>query len=275
MERFGRGRAVLARLCAVALACALAVGVGSSPTFARVTFPADAPASYQLAGAYQPEAGVGVVARDRTERPAAGYYNICYVNGFQTQPGTRGWWKKRHRDLLLRKRSKLVVDSQWNEVLFDTSSRGKRKQLARIVGKWTKGCAQQGYDAVEFDNLDSFTRSRHRLTKANNSAMAMKLVRKAHRVGLSAGQKNTAELRNRGRKKIGFDFAIAEECQRYAECDRYLKAYGAAVIEIEYTDYSESVFIAACAARGSEISIIRRDRDLRPAGHPAYRYGQC
>ncbi len=251
------------------------VGAAAIPSIGYNTLPVDSPASYQLGGAYQPEPGVGVVARDRTESAAQGYYNICYVNGFQTQPGSRKWWKKHHPKLLLRKKSRLVVDSQWGEVLLDTSSKRKRKRIARVVGKWTKGCARDGFQAVEFDNLDSFSRSRKQLTMANNIAMAKKLVRKAHRVGLAAGQKNTAELGTRGRSKIGFDFAVAEECQRYSECGRYLAAYGPAVIEIEYTDYSSSVFDRACASHGAAISIIQRDRQLRPSGHRKYHYSQC
>ena len=37
--------------------------------------------------------------------------------------------------------------------------RGQAEGLARIVGRWTRGCADDGFDAVEYDNLDSFTRS--------------------------------------------------------------------------------------------------------------------
>jgi hypothetical protein len=275
MSPTGIGSRATRRAGTAALACAVIVGLGAPTASARVGLPANSPASYQLGGAYQPEPGVGVVARDWTEQPAAGYYNICYVNGFQTQPGTRGWWKKRHPTLLLRKGSKFVVDSAWGEVLLDTSSKRKRKKIADVVGRWTTSCAAKGYQAVEFDNLDSFTRSRKQLRMANNSALAKKLVRQAHRVGLAAGQKNTAELGTRGRTKIGFDFAIAEECQRYAECGRYLNAYGPAVIEIEYTDYSATFFTAACADHGGQISIIRRDRQLTTPQHPDYRYQQC
>jgi hypothetical protein len=35
----------------------------------------------------------------------------------------------------------------------------KRDALARIVDGWIAGCAAAGFRAVEFDNLDSFTRS--------------------------------------------------------------------------------------------------------------------
>lgn len=41
---------------------------------------------YQLGGGYQPTPATRIMTRDRSDRPAAGLYNICYVNGFQTQP---------------------------------------------------------------------------------------------------------------------------------------------------------------------------------------------
>ena len=45
-------------------------------------FPEGAGFDYQLGGAYTPPKGVKIVARDRTESPAKGFYNICYINGF-------------------------------------------------------------------------------------------------------------------------------------------------------------------------------------------------
>jgi len=65
--------------------------------------PVDAQVDYQLGGAYQPEPGIEVVARDRTERVAPGRYNICYVNAYQTQPGELGWWRDHRPQLLLRR----------------------------------------------------------------------------------------------------------------------------------------------------------------------------
>ena len=38
---------------------------------------------------------VGIVVRDRKARPAPGRYNVCYVNGFQTQPDERRFWTKK------------------------------------------------------------------------------------------------------------------------------------------------------------------------------------
>ncbi len=64
--------------------------------------PANGMLDYQLGGAYTPPAGVVVVSRDRTASPAPGIYNICYVNGFQTQSDERSFWLTEHPELLLR-----------------------------------------------------------------------------------------------------------------------------------------------------------------------------
>jgi hypothetical protein len=67
------------------------LGIGIIAAVTVVLPPVDVPADYQLGGAYPPPAGVGVVARDWREQPAAGAYGICYINGFQTQPEQRRW----------------------------------------------------------------------------------------------------------------------------------------------------------------------------------------
>src|SRR5690606_18115219 len=61
-------------------------GKGDSPTAMQLP-PPNARFDYQLGGAYTPPGGVQIVSRDREATPAAGAYNICYVNGFQIQPG--------------------------------------------------------------------------------------------------------------------------------------------------------------------------------------------
>jgi YD repeat-containing protein len=143
------------------------------------------------------------------------------------------------------------------------------------VNGWIDGCAQAGYQAVEPDNLDTWTRSKGRLTKANNMALATLLAEHAHRRGLAIAQKNAAELGRAGKTSVGFDFAIAEECQVYRECGDYLTPYGRHVIEIEYTDTPRSAWTQACAAQGKRISVILRDRDVVAKGRAGYRYQAC
>lgn len=253
----------------------------STPSRAAATTvtppPVDGRFDYQIGGAYPPVRGVTVVERDRSSRPVEGLYTLCYVNAFQTQPEEARWWKSRHPDLVLKRADGgYVGDPGWpGELLLDTSTAAKRSVIAAIVGKWFDGCAAKGFRAVEPDNLDSWTRSAGRLTRADNLALARLLTARGHARGLAVAQKNTPELGRSGRDRAHFDFAVAEECQRYGECARYTAAYGPHVIEIEYTDGPRAFYTAACAARGARISVILRDRQVVPRGDAAYRFESC
>lgn len=237
--------------------------------------PVGARFDYQIGGAYRPGTAVRIVDRDRTSRPARHRYNICYVNAFQTQPQAKRWWRTHHPQLLLRTVSgRLVIDRSWGEILLDTSTSRKRSALAEIVGRWVDGCARHGFKAIEFDNLDSWTRSRHLLTAADAVAYARLLTRRAHTDDVAAAQKNAAGL-SRRRAQTGFDFAIAEECQVYVECRAYMRVYHRHVIEIEYTDNPLRYFRAACAARSDRISIELVDRDVLPRGAKGHVRSWC
>ncbi|MFC8123995.1 endo alpha-1,4 polygalactosaminidase [Streptomyces sp. NPDC057302] len=234
---------------------------------------ADTVFDYQLGGPYPPDDEVRAVSRDRSAEPAKGMYNVCYVNAFQTQPGDAiGWWKKKHPDLLLKDDDgSLVIDDDWEEPLLDISTPGKRRELMDVVGPWIDGCAKSGYDAVEPDNLDSYERSDDLLTPEHAAAFAKLLADRAHGRGLAIAQKNTTDLLpERGR--IGFDFAVVEECAAYKECGEFADAYDDKVFAVEYTrdDYR-----TACDAWGSRLSITLRDRDVSPKGAKGYVFAQC
>jgi Glycoside-hydrolase family GH114 len=230
---------------------------------------------YQIGGAYSPAAGVQIVSRDRTASTAAGRYNICYVNAFQTQPGEVSLWPA--AALLRDSRGRLVSDPGYpDEYLLDTRTTASRNAILGVLGPWFQSCKDAGYQAIEPDNLDSWTRSKRLLSKAGNTAMAQLITARAHAVGLAAAQKNTTQLSSVGPSQIGFDFAIAEECQVYDECSAYTDYYGGRVIEIEYTDNGGLAnYNAACAARGAQISVIYRDRDVVPVGTSGYTYRSC
>ena len=240
--------------------------------------PANAPFDYQIGSPYTPPAGVQVVSRDHAESPAAGLYNICYVNGFQAQPEELSSWKANHDDLLLKNGGSYVVDGDWNEVLLDTSTAAKRDALTKIVGAWMDSCAAKGFKAVEVDNLDSWTRSKSLLTQANAVAYATSLAGYAHAKGLAIAQKNTVEIASVGKSQVGFDFAIAEQCADYEissgtpECQGFVDAYGAHVIVIEYDN---SHYQQACTRYGGTLSIIQRDVDVTAPGSSSYVYKAC
>ena len=157
--------------------------------------PVNAGFDYQLGGAYPPPKGVSIVTRDRTEAPAPGLYNICYVNGFQIQPEEGRWWTSNHPDLILRdKAGKPVVDPDWDETMLAPTSPQRRAELAGVIGEWIAKCAADEFNAVEIDNLDSFTRSHGLITEDDAVAQMRLFADAAHAVGLPIAQKNSAEI---------------------------------------------------------------------------------
>ena len=233
--------------------------------------PAGAGLDYQLGGAYDPPSGVKIVSRDRTAKPASGLYNICYVNGFQAQPDEEDFWMSKHPDLVLRdKGGDAVVDEDWNELILDTSTADKRTQLAEIIGGYIDGCAKSGFNAIEIDNLDSFSRSGGRLSEQNAVDFMALLSKRAHAKGLPIAQKNSSELVPQ-RAKLGTDFAVAEECNRYDECGDYTKGYGDLVLVIEYR---RADFDKGCK-QYPKLSMVLRDVNLTTPGGSSYVFAAC
>ncbi|MET0135139.1 MAG: endo alpha-1,4 polygalactosaminidase [Kibdelosporangium sp.] len=247
----------------------LPAATASSAQVAAVALPpVHAGFDYQIGGPYTPPAGVRVVTRDHTAAPAAGLYNVCYVNAFQSQPGDEGQWG----DLLLRDANgNVVVDEDWGEALLDLRTDDRRKRVAAKVNGWIDGCAAKGYQAVEPDNYDSFSRSRRLLTTAHAQAYIRLLSARAHEKGLAIAQKNTPELAG-GRQQNGLDFAVAEECGQYDECGDYTGSFGDNVIVIEYT---RSGLSKACGGWGSRLSIVQRDVDVSTPGSGSYVRRTC
>ena len=215
---------------------------------------------YQLGGVWDAvPARVGIVVRDRKAEPLADRYNICYVNGFQTQPDERRFWREHRWRLVLKDAGRPVVDSAWGEWLLDIRTPARRQALARIVGRWTQRCADDGYDAVEYDNLDSFSRSRGLISRRHAKAFARLLVRRAHDAGLPAGQKNWAGWDG----SHLFDFAVAEECGRWRECGRYAASYDDHVLAVEYRRRD---FRRTCHQHAADWPVVLRNLALSPGG---------
>ncbi|MEV0096890.1 endo alpha-1,4 polygalactosaminidase [Streptomyces sp. NPDC050738] len=265
-----RLRWAAAALATVSAAAALTAGAAPQAGAATVNLPpAHAGFDYQIGGAYTPPSGVKVVSRDRTASPAAGLYNICYVNAFQVQPGEQSQWPS---DLLLRDANgDVVMDPDWGEALLDIRTSAKRDRVAAQVNQWTDGCADKGFNAIEPDNYDSYTRSKGLLTASNAKAFITLLSAHAHSRNLAIGQKNTSELAG-SRTQTGLDFAVAEECGQYDECGDYTAAFGDHVIVIEYT---AGGLKKACAGWGSKLSIVRRDVDVTTPGSSGYVRKTC
>ena len=227
---------------------------------------------YQLGGDYTPAPGVSIVTRDSTSGAVPGLYSICYVNGFQTQPGAV--WPS---GLILHTGSgEPLVDPNWpDEHILDISSQTNRASAAARLDPVIDACAAKGFRGIEFDNLDSYTRSNGALTLSDAIAFATLLVARAHTDGLAAAQKNTTQLGARGRDQIGFDFAVAEQCDRYQECAAYTSVYGEHVLDVEYADDLRRPFAQFCASSSRPSTAILRDLELVPRGSAGYVYQHC
>jgi hypothetical protein len=239
--------------------------------------PAGGQLDYQLGGAYQPDVPVKIVVRDRSKIIDGRRYNICYLNALQTQPneadGGLDWWRKNHDDLLVKKPGgEVAIDPEWQEGILDISSGDKRNRILEIQKKWIKDCKTSMFKGVEPDNLDSYTRAEGAFDLNATKEFMKAFVKYAHEQGLAVAQKNTAELGTAGKKEIGFDFAITEDCQARDECGSYAEAFGNDFFQIEYTDEG---FKKSCADRGGRVSVIRRDRNVVPYGHEDYVYEVC
>jgi hypothetical protein len=279
MRASRRWLSLVAVLSAVALVGCSAGGTpGGTPGIKPL--PTGAKFDYQLGGSYPPPTGVTIVTRDSTSTPADGAYNICYLNAFQTQPDQQNFWLAKHPSLVLRSsHGNPVIDPGWpGEMILDVATAAKRAAIATLQDRTIDLCAHKGFDAVEFDNLDSYSRSRHAFGLSADIAMAKLLVARAHADGLAAGQKNTTELGSRGKTEIGFDFAVAEECYRYDECAGYTKVYGARVLDIEYADDLRGTFAHDCETPlipPIPPMAILRDVDLVTPKSKDYVYESC
>ena len=222
--------------------------------------PVGASWDYQIGGGYEPDDDVEVVVRDRRDQPDADRYSVCYVNGFQTQSSERDWWLERHRDLVLTVGGEAAVDPDWpGELILDTTGPHRRAQLVDIVGAWIDRCADDGFDAVEIDNLDSFTRFPDALDEDDAVSYAAALVERGHAAGLAVAQKNTVELLDR-LDETGFDFAVVEECAAFDECDDFIDAFDGQVLAVEYDPEA----LAYGCRTWAGVPFILRDHDVAP-----------
>lgn len=241
--------------------------VATAAVSADSRLPVNAGFDYQLGTPYDPGVPTAVIVRDRTAAPDPQRATICYVNGFQTQPGEAAQWAGERAGLVLRDADGApLFDPEWpDEMILDISTADTRDAIAAVVGDWIDGCAADGFAAVEIDNLDTFTRFPDRISVDDAIAFATLLAERAHAAGLWIGQKNTAELAPQ-RRAIGFDFAIVEQCGEYDECEAFTDAFGQLAFLVEY---DAAAFDAVCA-RHPELAVVLRDRDLVGPGEPGY-----
>lgn len=242
-----------------------------APTVPLTLPPVNAKFDYQLGGPYAPPMGVQIVLRAANTTPAQGLYNICYVNGFQVRAVDDSFWVDEHPDLVLRDgNGDFVVDPASNEKLLDIRLAEKRSAIASLIAPRILECAQNGYQAIEINNLDSYTRSQGLLNEQQAVYLMKMYADQAHKLGRPIAQKNAPALAAR-KAELGSDFAIATECNRNGDCGMYTAGYGDHVIMIEHR---EQDFAAGCGAYPN-VSIVLRDPSFVTPEDAAYLYDGC
>ncbi|TGO05170.1 endo alpha-1,4 polygalactosaminidase [Serinibacter arcticus] len=241
--------------------------------------PTEGAFDYQLGEAYGEPVDLDVVARDVTAQPLADAYNVCYLNGFQTQPGALPDWEDGDGGALLRDASGAVVmDPEWpDEAVLDPSTPQQRIAILAVMGPQIRDCADAGFDAVELDNLDTFLRFEG-VDRDGALALATSYVEVAHDAGLAVGQKNAADVGADAREVAGFDFAVVEECAVFDECGTYRAVYGEHVLQIEYSDTLRDRGLTVeevCALPDRAPLTVVRDRLLVGPDDAAHEREQC
>ncbi|MGO1467585.1 MAG: endo alpha-1,4 polygalactosaminidase [Microbacterium gubbeenense] len=279
------GGAIIAASLLVACSAGAADAVTPASESSDVALPPTSGVfDYQLGGSYDEldlgggPTAIDVVVRDATSEPLDGAYSVCYVNGFQTQPDDAEFWLEREDLLLHDSNGELVIDPEWpDEYVLDPSTSAQRDGILEILGPVIDGCEDDGFDAVEIDNLDTWTRF-DEIDESGAHALAEAYVTRTHDAGMAIAQKNSAEITQVAHDEIGFDFAVTEECGVWEECAAYTDVYGDHVLQIEYPEALEKAgmtFDEVCVLADRAPLTILRDVELVPAGSSGYVYDAC
>ncbi len=132
--------------------------------------------------------------------------------------------------------------------------------LGPIMTARIRHCANKGFDAVDFDNVNGYTTTTgFPLTASDQLTFNKHLASAAHAAGLAAALKNDGDQVQELVRS--FDLAIDEQCVWYGECSLYKPFVDAhkAVLDIEY-DLAPSTFCRVTTALG--IVGIQKHSDL-------------
>jgi len=108
--------------------------------------------------------------------------------------------------------------------------------LAPVMRARMTDCADKGFDAIEFDNVDGWTHDTgFAITRADSLRYLRWLIREGHKRGLAVGLKNALGLIGPLADRV--DWALNEQCVEYDECGRYapLVRRGVPVFVLEYS----------------------------------------
>jgi hypothetical protein len=161
----------------------------------------------------------------------AGHKVACYIDA--------GTWENERPDASEFPASVLGNSNGWpGEKWLDIR---QVSVLAPIMNARMELCKSNGYDAVEFDNIDGYSNSTgFPLTAQDQLVYDTWLANQAHTLGLSVALKNDTD-------QIStllpyFDWDLDEQCIQYNECDTLLPFIqaGKPVIDVEYVEYQSS-----------------------------------
>ncbi len=163
---------------------------------------------------------------------ANGIRAICYIDAGTYEPG-------RSDDSLFPAGLKGSAVSGWpGELWLDVRPAGPNySALKSIMVARAQMCQTKGFDAIEWDNVDSYENSPGFATTASDQITYNTfLATTAHTLGLSAGLKNDVD--QVATLQPSFDFSIDEECFKYSECSTETPFINdnKAVFETEYSD---------------------------------------
>jgi hypothetical protein len=188
---------------------------------------------WQLTGELDLDVDADVFELDGVTTPASavqrlrakGRRTICYVNA--------GAYEDFRPDAGRFPAAALGRDNGWpGERWLDIR---RWSELSPVLADRFRACRDKGFDAVEADNVDGYANDTgFPLTAGDQLAFNRRLARLAHSLGLAIGLKN--DLDQAAQLAGDFDFAVNEECVRYAECGKLapFTAAGKPVFHVEY-----------------------------------------
>ena len=175
---------------------------------------------------------------------AAGGHAICYLDAGDAETYRPDYLRFVHFD---RSCGGCLIGNPFSQVFPDefflniNNDEGQRAFILKVNRARVQKCADTGFDAVEWDIIDTFedSHSGFHISYRSQLMFNTRLANMAHHYGMSVAMKNDpSQVKD---LLPYFDFAIVEECFQYHFCsgnpapgeDAFVQA-GKAVFEVEY-----------------------------------------
>ena len=174
--------------------------------------------------------------------------------------------------ILQNKAGKPIVDPGWpDERIIDISTAAKRTRGEPAHRHDDRRRARRrASGAVEFDNLDSYSRSKGRLDPVEDDR-----VREAPRASTPTrrargrARRTPASSARAARRRSASTSSPPRSATSTASAASFTKVYGTHVLDIEYTDDLRGTFDAGLRSHGDDPpQTILRDRDLTTPNEP-------